>query len=587
MEASEQINKFHDIIEDNYYPQIVENLRKDNKFLVIDFSEIAKFDVDLANEILENPEETIKAAELALEEFDIENIKGSKVRIKNLPKNQRKKLVELRSIHLGKFIKVVGEIAGRSEVFPRATAAKFECPSCDNIMNVLQLTDHFSEPSKCGCGRKGRFNQLSKELIDVQELSIIDSAESLSEGEQPQSKTVLLKDDLTSQELNKTLYIYGSRIIINGIYKEIPLILRTGAKSTKYLTLIEANSVEPETEESKQFDPTPEEEKEFMELAEDEETYDKLIEAVEPTIHGEERVKEAILLQAVGGVRRRLDEERVRRGDSHIFLIGDPATGKSVLIGAASTLLPRGRLVSGMGVSGPGLCAAVVKNEIVGGNRANAGAMVLANKSIIGIDEIGDIDHEQLSYLNPAMEQQIFNLDKAGVTAKFNTQTRVIAGANPKFGRFDPYQPIVSQFNIDPTLLSRFDLIFPFKDIPDTEKDKKLAEHILLLNAGLKTFDKTKNIFFERNKLRKYIQCALKYEPELSQELINEIKEYYVSTRNPENFSGEIKIISLTTRQLEGLLRLSEASAKLRFSNKVGKIDCNVCTVIYLKICLY
>ena len=85
MEALDQINKFHDFIEANYYSKIVENLRKDNKFLIVDFSEIAKFDVDLANEILERPEEAIKAAELALEEFDIDNIKGSKVRIKNLP----------------------------------------------------------------------------------------------------------------------------------------------------------------------------------------------------------------------------------------------------------------------------------------------------------------------------------------------------------------------------------------------------------------------------------------------------------------------------------------------------------------------
>ncbi|KKL45334.1 hypothetical protein LCGC14_2356720, partial [marine sediment metagenome] len=449
----------------------------------------------------------------------------------------------------------------------------YEFPVCGNIIKIPQLTDNLKEPTQCGCGRKGRFKQLSKELIDIQELSIIDPAENLTEGEQPLTKVILLKDDMTSHELNKTLYIYGSRIIINGIYKELPLFSRSGGQLTKYLTIIEANSVEPETEESKQFYPTPEEKKEFMEMASDPRTYEKLIEAVEPTIHGEERAKEAILLQSAGGVRRHLDEERVRRGDSHIFLIGDPATGKSVLIGAASTLLPRGRLASGKGTSGPGLCAAVVKNEIVGGNRADAGAMVLAHKSIIGIDEIGDIDNEQLTYLNPAMEQQVFNLNKAGVRGKFNTQTRVIAGANPKFGRFDSYQPIIGQFNIDVTLLSRFDLIFPFKDIPNKEKDEKLADHILSLNAGLKTFDKTENIFFDRNKLRKYIQCALKYEPELTPELINTIKEYYVNTRNPENFQGEVKTISLTTRQLEGLLRLAEASAKLRFSKKAGEID--------------
>ena len=576
IKASEQIKRFQDFIESYYYTQIVENLRKDNKFVVVDFTELSKFDIDLANSILEKPEDTIKAAELAVEQFDLEDIKGFKVRFINLPENQRKKLVELRSEHLDNFIKVVGEISGKSDVFPKAESTKYECPVCGNIINVLQLGDALKEPSKCGCGRKGRFILLSTELIDIQELNISDPAETLDEGDQPLTKVVLLKDDLTSPNLNKTLYIYGSRIVINGIYKKIPLILRTGAKSTKYITLIEANSVEPETEESKQFNPTPKEEKKFMEISKDPETYNKLIEAIEPTIHGEERAKEAILLQAAGGVRRFLregDKERVRRGDVHIFLMGDPATGKSILINFATTLLPRGRLASGKGISGPGLCAAVVKNEIVGGNRADAGLLVLAHKSIAGIDEIGDIDSEQLDYLNPAMEQQKFRLNKAGVDVTFNTQTRIIAGANPKFGRFDPYKTIIDQFDIDVTLLTRFDLLFPFKDIPDKPTDKKLAKHILFLNAGLKTYDKTENIFFDTNKLRKYIQCALKYEPELTPELIDTIGKYYVDTRNPENFQGEVKVISLTARQLEGLLRLSEASAKLRFSKKAEKID--------------
>ncbi len=570
MDVVEQIKRFNEFIETNYKDELLKRIRKDERFLVMDFNELAKFDIDLANLLLDQPEETTKAVELAIEQF--EDIKGVKARFSNLPETQRNKIVELRSKHLGTFIKIVGEITGRSDVLPQATSARFECPSCGNILNVLQITDKFVEPTRCGCGRKGRFRQISKELVDVQELSITDPAENLSEGEQPQSKTVLLKDDLTRHELNKTLYIYGARIVINGVCKEFPVILRSGAKSTKFLTIIEANHVEPGTEESKQFEPTPEEEEEFKEMSNNPETYNKLIEAIEPTIYGNERVKEGILLQSASGVRRMLTPERVRRGDFHVFLIGDPSTGKSVLINFASKLLPRGRLASGKGVSGPGICAAVVKNEIVGGNRADVGSMVLAHKSIIGIDEWGDIDKDQLAYLNPAMEQQMFHLDKAGVKGTFITQTRVIAGANPKLGRFDPYSKIIDQFDIEPQLLTRFGLIFPFKDVPDKKRDEELAEHMLNLNIGVNTIDKTKNIFFETNKLRKYIQCALKFEPEFTKEAIDEIKNYYVDTRNPEQ-PGEIIVISLTPIQLEDLLRISEASAKLRFSKKVEKID--------------
>src|SRR3989338_1918331 len=149
MEALEQINRFHEFVEANHYPDLLNSVRKDKHFLIVDFSEIAKFDVDLANDILENPEDAIKAAELAMEEFDVEGIKVFKIRFKNLPENQKIMIRDIRSKHLGKFIWTEGIVKQKSDVRPQVTAAKFECPSCGNIINILQLNGSFKEPSKC------------------------------------------------------------------------------------------------------------------------------------------------------------------------------------------------------------------------------------------------------------------------------------------------------------------------------------------------------------------------------------------------------------------------------------------------------
>jgi len=134
IDASEQIKRFQDFLESSYYPQIVENLRKDNKFVIVDFTELSKFDLDLANELLEAPEDTIKAAELAIEQFDLEAIKGFKVRFKNLPENQTIMIRNIRSDHIGKFMYVDGVVRQKSDVRPRVTSAKFESPVLGSVI---------------------------------------------------------------------------------------------------------------------------------------------------------------------------------------------------------------------------------------------------------------------------------------------------------------------------------------------------------------------------------------------------------------------------------------------------------------------
>ncbi len=242
MNASEQIKKFHSFLEEYYYSKILENLRKDNKFVVVDFAELSKFDIDLANHLLEDPEEAIKAAELATAQFDVENIHNFKVRFTNLPQSQNIMVRNIRSKHIGKFVYASGIVRQKSDVRPQVTAAKFECPVCGNVINVLQLDGNFKEPSKCGCGRKGKFTLLSKELVDAQGIVLEESPESLEGGEQPKRINILLKDDLVSP-LSEKKTNPGSKITVVGVIKEVPIILKTGSKSTRFDLMIESNYI--------------------------------------------------------------------------------------------------------------------------------------------------------------------------------------------------------------------------------------------------------------------------------------------------------------------------------------------------------
>ena len=195
MEVDEQIKVFREFIEQSYYPQLLEAVRKGNNFLVLDFSELIKFNTEISEELLETPEELLKAAELAVRDFDLpKKITKFNIRIRNLAESQKIAISNIRSKHLGKFIAVEGIVRQKSDVRPHVTAAKFECPSCGNTMLILQLDQQFKEPSRCSCGRKGFFKLISKQMADAQRLVVEESPEALIGGEQPRRMNIFLKE---------------------------------------------------------------------------------------------------------------------------------------------------------------------------------------------------------------------------------------------------------------------------------------------------------------------------------------------------------------------------------------------------------
>lgn len=566
------LNKIQEIkkwIEREYLPILIDNLRKDKKVLIIDFNDLSKFDLELADRLLDQPEDTIKTFELAIDQMDIENSNNIAVRFKNLPESQQISIRNIRSKNLNKLYQIEGMIRQKSDVRPQVTSAKFECPSCGNIINVLQLDTSFKEPSRCGCGRKGKFHSLSKELVDAQGIVLEEDTESLDGTQQSKRLNVFLKDDLVSP-ISEKKTAPGSKITVVGIIKEVPIILRTGTKSTRFDLIIEANYIEAIEEAFSEVEISKEEETLIKEIAEDPKRQKKLINSVAPSIYGYEEQKEAVLLQMVGGNYKVREDGIQSRGDIHVLLCGDPGVAKSALLKRAKLIAPKARYVSGKGVSAAGLTASVVKDEFLKGWSLEAGAMVLASNGLCCVDEMDKISDDDKGAMHEAMENQTVSISKANIQATLVAKTTVLAAANPKFGRFDPFGIIAEQIDLPPALINRFDLIFTIKDIPDETRDKQLAKHILTLHQN----PKTKKQEIDTKLLRKYISYARKnFEPKLTDEAINEIESYYLKMRKSSGTEGNIKSIQISPRQLEALIRTSEANAKLRLSNEVTRKD--------------
>ncbi len=581
MNADEQIKKLQEFIEETYKAGLLESVSAGKNFFNIDFSELSKFDPTIAEELLNNPSDSIKAIELACKQIDLPNdipAEATKIRVRltNVPNTQKILIRNIRSEHIGKLVFIEGLVRQKSDVRPQVISSKFECPSCGQIMSILQIDQNFKEPIKCSCGRKGKFSLLSKDLVDAQSIVLEEVPESLEGGEQPKRINIFLKEDLVSPISDKKTNP-GSKVKIVGELKEVPVVLKTGGKSTRFDIMIESNNIEASEEDFYDIHISKEEEKQIVELSQDPKVYEKFISSIAPSIYGYDRVKEALVLQLMGGVRKKRKDEVTTRGDIHILLVGDPGSGKSQILKRISRIAPKGRYVSGKSASGAGMTAAVVRDEFLGGWSLEAGALVLANNGVCCLDEMDKMSSDDRSALHEALEQQTLSISKANIHATLLTRTTVLAAANPTFGRFDPYGVLAEQINLPPTLINRFDLIFPIKDMPDPTRDERMAKHILFLHQTPESMESE----IPTTLIKKYIAYARQnVNPVLTEGALNEIKEFYVKMRSlgseDRGFGKEektVRAIPISARQLEALVRLAEASARVRLSEKVTRKD--------------
>lgn len=550
----------------SYKKQIGEAVRTGENVVYVSFEDLSSFSPKISELLLEKPEEIIGGMELALGETEI--VKNPRIRLVDIPRQNFLKIRNIRAKHLNKFVWIEGIVRQASDVRPQVVSAKFECPSCGTIISVLQLEKKFKEPSRCSCGRKGFFKLISKQMVDAQRLVIEESPESLIGGEQPRRMNIFLKEDLVDPKMEERT-TPGSKVRVLGTLSEVSVPLATGV-STRFDLAIDANNVIPLEETYEDLKISEEDELQIRELSQDQEIFQRLSENIAPSIYGYEEIKQALVLQLFGGVRKQKADSTVFRGDIHVLLVGDPGVAKSVILKFISTIAPKGRYVVGKSASGAGLTATVIRDEFLRGWSLEAGAMVLSNKGLVCLDEIEKMDPQDRSAMHEAMEQQSVTISKANVQASLRAETSVLAAGNPKFGRFDPYQAIAQQIDIQPTLLNRFDAIFMLRDLPDRTKDDAIATHVLKEHQVQRIRGS-----IDQDLFRKYIAYAKqKIIPVLTDEAISEIKNFYVGLRNTQTASDvPLRPIPITARQLEALVRLSEASAKSRLSEKVEKID--------------
>jgi|TARA_Y100000310_G_scaffold341768_1_gene441995 replicative DNA helicase Mcm len=568
---SKTLTKYRTFLEKYYKKALLDVAQKGEKSLAINWKSLSKYNIELAEDILTSPKESLEFVNAAIAEEELGELKNPiKGRIVNLPPSQRLRIRDLRSKNLGQLITCNALIRQASDIRPMITIATFECPKCGAQSKIDQHESKLSEPGLCGqCRHKGKFKMVEKNLSDVQQLIIEEPPESLEGGAQPKRIRCILHDDLLEPALERNRFP-GNKIRVVGVVKEVAITTRTGAQSTKFDIILEANSVESMEEEFEELDVSKKEEEEILKLAKNPKIYEKLIQSIAPVIYGYDEIKESIVMQLFGGVRKVKNDGTELRGDIHILLMGDPGAGKSILLRYISNLAPKARYVAGRGASGAGLTAAVVKDEFLGGWALEAGTLVLANKGMACIDELDKISHDDRSAMHEAMEQQTVSISKANIQATLLSQTSVLAAANPKYGRFDPYQPPPTQIDLPPTLINRFDLMFVIRDIPNLVTDERIATHVLKLQGDIESAQSE----IEHSLLRKYIAYAKQNcFPKLGKEAQKIIRDYYVKIRSTATGEDGIKSIPISARQLQAIIRLAEASARIRLAKQVTKND--------------
>lgn len=553
------IAKFEEFFATSYKDDVFKILEQypDERSLNVDYRSLEIFDPDLADLLIEKPEEVIEAAQIAIKNID-PLVKDADINIRFENLANVIPLKTLLSKYIGTFVAADGIVRKTDEIRPRIETGVFECRGCMRLHEVEQSSgNHIIEPSLCSeCGgRSFRLLQEESKYIDTQTARMQEPLENLSGGTEPKQMLMILEDDLVD-ELNP-----GDKVRITGTLKTF-----REERSGKFKNYIYVNHIEPLEQEFEELQLSEEDEEKIIELSKDPKIYDKIIASTAPSIRGYRDVKEAIALQLFGGAAKQLEDETKLRGDIHILIVGDPGIGKSQILKYVSRLAPRSIYTSGKGTSGAGLTAAAVRDEL-GGWSLEAGALVLGDQGNVCVDELDKMRSEDRSALHEALEQQTVSIAKAGIMATLNSRCSVLAAANPKFGRFDRFKVLAEQIDLPAPIISRFDLIFVIEDKPSREGDSKLAEHILKIHK-----ENTVEYEIEPELLRKYIAYARKnVNPQLTDEANEILKEFYVSTRNsnPE----EQGAVPITARQLEAIIRLSEACAKIKLKDIVEKED--------------
>eukprot|EP00743_Colponemidia_sp_Colp-15_P001523 GILK01001663.1.p1 GENE.GILK01001663.1~~GILK01001663.1.p1 ORF type:complete len:926 (+),score=232.32 GILK01001663.1:60-2780(+) len=607
-----------------YAEKLREMMKKNERRLVVNLDDLRSFNAEKAADLLHKPLESITAFEEAIK---------SVVNDEN-PSYLKNKDIEFRVAFEGSF--------GRNHVSPRGLAAPLVSTlvcvegivtKCSIVRPKVVRSVHFCEAKADFIVRNYRdATSLSRDLPtssvyptkdeegnplttefglcvykDFQTFTMQEMPEKSPTGQLPRSVDIMLDEDLVDKCKP------GDRVQVVGVYKAMPS-TSNGTTSGVFRTVIIANNVRSLAKEVHAPVMTPNDIKHIKKLAKKKDVFELLGRSLAPSIFGHEEIKKALLLLLLGGVEKNLDNGTHIRGDINILMVGDPSTAKSQMLRFILNIAPLAINTTGRGSSGVGLTAAVTVDRDSGERRLEAGAMVLADRGVVCIDEFDKMNEIDRVAIHEVMEQQTVTIAKAGIHTSLNARCSVVAAANPVYGQYDKSMAPTKNIGLPDSLLSRFDLLFIVLDTLDSEGDRGVSSHVLRMHRYVKPGDEgempidTDNsvviedlpdakeeeeetpVMEKFNKLlhgtkkgldlvtiaflRKFIFYAKhKVKPVMSEEATELIASHYAQLRNKDDAASH-KTLPVTARTLETLIRLSTAHAKCRLSETVTEADC-------------
>ncbi|HLD91253.1 MAG TPA: ATP-binding protein [Patescibacteria group bacterium] len=532
--------------------------KREKESITISFSDILMENIELADRLLDNPQDIFEYFNTILEE----NLgMRFKISITNIPNSQKISIEEIRQEHIGKLLCLECRVVSLGTVRPLILDTTFECTHCGIKIKLTQGygVQTIRKPFECpNCNFKN-FAEIDNDIINSSNIMLEDLQEKTNNPNLQRARAILLGELSNSQNIQ--IFTPGNEVRINGILRTVPVYNR-GHKTPVLGYLFEVLNgelFEPEVN----IDSFSEED--IIEIKElsykiDEKGFDVLQDSFAPGVFGYEEIKSAIML----GLCNRKNEIQIKpRNKPNILLIGDPGTAKSVLMDFAQDITPGSRRAVGGGSSAVGITASVVKeDESLGGYRVEPGALVLAKELLI-LDELNNLNDEDKPKLQEGMSEQTVTVNKANLHVKLKVTAGILAAANPKEGIFHNNDTPLSQFNIPSPILNRFDEIFVIRDNPDRERDLNIASKMLERER------KKLKPKYDKEFLRKFfVYIRYHKDPEITESMGKKLKKLYSHLRFMRD-----KNFLINPRFMETLIRLLKASAKMRLSEKVEDKD--------------